>query len=336
MDTRYWHEFLALANTLNFTKASANLHMTQPTLSRHIADLEKQVGSPLFVRTTNSVKLTESGRMLYEKASAIAASYSSALDEVRSAFEKPTTTLKVTGGVFQPTMMSIVTRLSVQAALEQLPIRFEFHKTRNHSNEPPVPYSLDALASGEVDLVIDSFPVGEPLPRNIERMKLCDERLTVVASLQNPLASATGLKLEDLFACQLTTFVIQQHCALTHFEPFRKAGYSLSRAKSVYVDNVLEVPEKIGRISPNEIITLQERYCSSFGFDRGGFEHITMLDMADDRCKVSFYVLYRANEDNEAVNCALDLTGKLIGGFAENAAPEDWSDQDTLWSTALF
>ena len=42
MLTDYLHEFIDLSGTLSFTRSAANLHMTQPTLSRHIAELGKQ------------------------------------------------------------------------------------------------------------------------------------------------------------------------------------------------------------------------------------------------------------------------------------------------------
>lgn len=58
--------FMELAKCLNFTKAALNLYIAQPALSQQIADLEKQLGTALFVRNSRSVALTPAGKILYD------------------------------------------------------------------------------------------------------------------------------------------------------------------------------------------------------------------------------------------------------------------------------
>ncbi|MFX9089529.1 LysR family transcriptional regulator, partial [Acinetobacter baumannii] len=53
--------FLAVADAGSFVAAAARLHVTQPTLSAGIAELERLVGSRLFVRDRRHVRLTEAG-----------------------------------------------------------------------------------------------------------------------------------------------------------------------------------------------------------------------------------------------------------------------------------
>lgn len=54
--------FLAVAEYLNFAQAAQALHVTHPAVSQQIKSLEKELGAPLFVRTTRSVSLTEEGK----------------------------------------------------------------------------------------------------------------------------------------------------------------------------------------------------------------------------------------------------------------------------------
>lgn len=54
-------QFLAVVDAGNFTQAAARVHVTQPTLSVGIADLEKIVGARLFIREKRRVRLTEAG-----------------------------------------------------------------------------------------------------------------------------------------------------------------------------------------------------------------------------------------------------------------------------------
>ncbi|MEW1962646.1 LysR family transcriptional regulator [Microbacterium sp. NPDC077644] len=56
--------FLAIADTGSVSAASAELYLTQPTLSRRLVALEREVGAPLFRRTTQGMTLTTAGRRL--------------------------------------------------------------------------------------------------------------------------------------------------------------------------------------------------------------------------------------------------------------------------------
>ena len=61
METEKFDCFLALAETLNFTKASQIMHKSQSVLSRQIASLEEELGFPLFLRDSKSCTLTAAG-----------------------------------------------------------------------------------------------------------------------------------------------------------------------------------------------------------------------------------------------------------------------------------
>lgn len=71
MELRVLNYFLAIAREENFTKAAQQLHVTQPTLSRQIADLEQELGVKLFVRSNHSIVLTEDGMRLKRRAQEI-------------------------------------------------------------------------------------------------------------------------------------------------------------------------------------------------------------------------------------------------------------------------
>ena len=73
MDLRLLEYFLAVAEEENVTRASENLHISQPSLSRQIAQLEVELGVQLFERTNKSVKLTPEGRILKGRATEILA-----------------------------------------------------------------------------------------------------------------------------------------------------------------------------------------------------------------------------------------------------------------------
>jgi DNA-binding transcriptional LysR family regulator len=56
--------FLAVSQSLSFTRAAEALGIRQPTVSQHVRRLEEAVGRPLFVRDTRSVALTSDGEAM--------------------------------------------------------------------------------------------------------------------------------------------------------------------------------------------------------------------------------------------------------------------------------
>ena len=68
MDTRVLKYFLTVAQTNNITKAAEQLHITQPTLSRQIMDLETELDIKLFNRENRRLHLTKAGILFQQRA----------------------------------------------------------------------------------------------------------------------------------------------------------------------------------------------------------------------------------------------------------------------------
>lgn len=84
MELRTLSYFLAVAMEQNMTEAANVLHVTQPTLSRQIADLEDELGKKLFTRTSRSTILTEDGMHLRQRAEEILALVNQTEDELKN------------------------------------------------------------------------------------------------------------------------------------------------------------------------------------------------------------------------------------------------------------
>lgn len=72
MEIQYLREFVTLERIRSFTQAAELLYTTEATLSRHIKALEKELGQPLFLRTTRRIELTPFGRSFLAYAERIA------------------------------------------------------------------------------------------------------------------------------------------------------------------------------------------------------------------------------------------------------------------------
>lgn len=68
MEIRVLRYFLEVAREGNITKSAAFLHISQPTLSRQLKELEDELGKKLFVRSNYSVRLTDEGMLLRKRA----------------------------------------------------------------------------------------------------------------------------------------------------------------------------------------------------------------------------------------------------------------------------
>ncbi|KZE15127.1 LysR family transcriptional regulator [Priestia aryabhattai] len=71
MEIRVLRYFLTVAREGNITKAADVLHVTQPTLSRQLKDLEQELGKKLFIRSSHSIILTDEGMLLRNRAEEI-------------------------------------------------------------------------------------------------------------------------------------------------------------------------------------------------------------------------------------------------------------------------
>ena len=84
MNTGRLYEFLVLARLLSFSKAADALFISQSILTRHIQDLEEEMGVALFNRTTHGVSLTEAGRILAKEGPELINKCDSALRRLRT------------------------------------------------------------------------------------------------------------------------------------------------------------------------------------------------------------------------------------------------------------
>lgn len=91
MEIRVLRYFLEIARAGNMTRAAETLHVSQPTLSKQIKDLEQELGKKLFIRKSTSLSLTDEGMLLRKRAEDILDMVDKTTDEFKALDE-------ITGG----------------------------------------------------------------------------------------------------------------------------------------------------------------------------------------------------------------------------------------------
>lgn len=82
MDIRHLQYVVEVARSKSFTKAAETLHISQPTVSKTIRNLENELGIEIFVRDNKQVELTDSGHVIYTHARHILHSFDNLTSEL--------------------------------------------------------------------------------------------------------------------------------------------------------------------------------------------------------------------------------------------------------------
>ena len=144
MELSLLREFIVLSQTLNYTKAAEILHLTQPTLSKHIVAMEKELGCSLLERDRRRVELTESGNVFAAAALQMVDTYDDAKQRIHDI--QTLTPLKVNGIMSDSAIASIT---SIAATF--LDAEGEAPASYNSLNDTNY---LEQLVEGDADILL--------------------------------------------------------------------------------------------------------------------------------------------------------------------------------------
>ncbi len=191
MELRQVRYFEAVARHLHFTRAAEEMLVAQPALSLQVRQLEKELGVPLFERTTRRVRLTTAGEVLLPCARRIIAEADGARARLRDLTQLDT------GRVIIGAQQSLNASGALPAVL------IDFHRlypgvdvvVREESAEA----SLALLADGLLDLSLVMLDDTVERPGELVAENLLDEDVVFVVSVGHRLAG-TNVRLSDLIA----------------------------------------------------------------------------------------------------------------------------------------
>jgi DNA-binding transcriptional LysR family regulator len=186
IELRHLRYFLAVAETLHFGNAAAQLGMAQPPLSQQIKTLENIVGYRLFDRTTRGVRLTAVGEYLLERAR-------KTLERVDQDIEMARRLGKGQEGVLSVGFSGSVMFTRLPFVIERY--RRLYPKVELQLQELVTAEQMSALKEGTLDLGF--LRDGEP-DSAVTIEPLLSERFVAILPKQHPLAARTSLHAADL------------------------------------------------------------------------------------------------------------------------------------------
>src|SRR5690625_2621644 len=198
-DLRQLRYFVAVAETLNFTRAAQRLHLSQPPLSQQIRALEEDLGVRLFDRNRRHVALTEPGRLFLDEARKILAQ----VDAAR------VTAIEAAAGHKGRLRLAYPASLSFHRALPQTLLRFSSKNPGIHVelHEMYTESQYAALVAGQIDVgLVRATPKERSMAAQVDVDIIDHEPLLLALPSSHPLAGREHIGLREVAS---GSFVIQ-------------------------------------------------------------------------------------------------------------------------------
>lgn len=188
MELRVLNYFLTVAREGNFSRAAEKLHLSQPTLSRQIKDMEEEYGKVLLIREPRRIILTDEGELLRRRAEEILSLVEKTEGELLSSEKSISGDIRIGAGE------SVNFSLVMQVAKE---IRQSYPNIRFHIISGDGETTLKRLERGLIDF---GYVYGDLDPSKYSQLSLpAQDRWGVLINKQNKLTKKKSISPADLW-----------------------------------------------------------------------------------------------------------------------------------------
>lgn len=178
--------FHTVAKRLSFTKAAADLFITQPAVTKHIQELEQYYKVQLFERQGNQIKLTQQGQVMLQYAEQLLSIYRKMEFELNSFSDSHR-------GVLQLGASTTISQYVIPSALA------EFHKKYKDVNVKLLNGNTEqiehALINNDIDLGIIE---GKSKNKGIKYTEYLKDEIVLVSNINHPFAKKPFITIEEL------------------------------------------------------------------------------------------------------------------------------------------
>ncbi|HMU53451.1 MAG TPA: LysR substrate-binding domain-containing protein [Nitrospira sp.] len=214
MELRHLRYFIAVATAKNFTRAAEAMHVSQPSLSVQIRDLEEELGARLFDRLGRSIALTQAGLVFLEHAER-------AIRELERGAQVVGEVHGAQRGRLAVGTLATVNSYLIPPVVSRFKQRFPGVHLQVHSQ--PSMDIVDGLVGDRLDLGLCLLPVSR---EQLTTVRLFEERLVLIVPKRYPLTQSR-LRMRDLGGLPLVLMptdyclrkMVEVECARAHVSP---------------------------------------------------------------------------------------------------------------------
>jgi DNA-binding transcriptional LysR family regulator len=285
-DLRLISYFVTVAEERNVTRAAERLHISQPSLSAAIQQLERQLGVQLLARVGRRIEITPAGELLRERGRELLEQAEAVVGDVRGRHQAGAG--RLTLGVSPTARFGIAQRLLVACTTEVPAVMLS-------TSEDATGALLRAVARGRLNLAI-TFCAPDP-PPGVELLVLHEEAAIVHLPRQHPLARRPELTVQDLVQETILVGATDDSSGFSDrvLSPFLTAGLTPRTLADPYPDLGLQaVREGLG-------IVIYPR--SAFPSELAGSAFVPLVP----RLPMPFHLAYRSPPRNAALRSILQV-----------------------------
>jgi DNA-binding transcriptional LysR family regulator len=216
---------LAVADAGSMAKAATRLAISQPAVSRAIADMEHTLGVTLFDRNPKGIEPTQYGRAMLRRGIAVFDELKQSVQDIVSLSDPMSGELRIaaSAAMIEGIVTTVIDRLSRQSP------RATFHVMVG-----AVPNMYDDLRERRIELALARNYRHSP-EKDLDAITLADEPLAIVAGVENPWVRRRRVKLADLVNELWTWPSVGSLFEMLVLEAFRAEGLEPPRA-AVYTN----------------------------------------------------------------------------------------------------
>lgn len=303
MNLEYLKEFVELAKRLNYTETARALMMSQPTLSKHIGQLERSLKLTLIRRDGNALRLTNAGTALLPFAFQILDAvddFDAKAHDLRIAPEPKLTISGLTDeGPSTEVLGFLISLLSGKYGAGCIEVKSQYNRNL-----------IDTLEAEEVDVVYDPIPHDEaPQDDSLVSLHASNLQLTAIVANDHRLAERGEVSFDGL---RNETFVKYEGLYLGrswgHIEQICESHGFLPKTRSCHCASVAELFSLCASLGKTVLVV-----GSNFG-DRlpaGIKSFCKVLPISDEDAAIPFFFIYRKDNENPVLAEAVSLIEKL-------------------------
>jgi len=299
-EIRLMEAAIALAEELNFSRAGHRLGITQPAITKQVAELENRLGFTLFERDHQLVTLTDAGRAFVEEARLAILHSERAIHAARAALNRAEVILRVGRSPYtDPFLTSMI--LSVRLPLfPQLKVEMSSGFSWDLVHE---------VLTGKLDLALATEP---PLSPMLSVMKVGESPFYLAVAEDNEIADQPALGMRDLDGASWVLFGRRLHPSL-YDSIMRLADEHSVHPREIH--HIMLPEEAYHFVVANNAIA----FLTKAGGLRIARDGVTIRPLAEEQLTLRTYLASRSDNNSKVVSEMVRGFGRKLNALERNA-----------------